>query len=178
MTRAFVFRIAVLLAATVCIASAQDSMSGNQVSLAGPEEITSRVLVLEQPDSPIEVLAIDFTESWLSVYEGGYSRGGRCWVTVRNRGKKPVIELDLNVRYGYGAGPGGGNAGGFQRGESPLLPGQERKIRGCQGYGYGTAPSMPPLRLLVWVEWVDLGDHDFKPSMRIPRESGLRARTF
>lgn len=76
MTRAFVFRIAVLLAATVCIASAQDSMSGNQVSLAGPEEITSRVLVLEQPDSPIEVLAIDFTESWLSVYEGGYSRVG------------------------------------------------------------------------------------------------------
>jgi hypothetical protein len=36
-------------------------------TISGPEDITALVHVVEQPDSPVEILAIDFKDSWLSV---------------------------------------------------------------------------------------------------------------
>lgn len=177
MTLTSVLRIASLLAMTACTAGAQNPASGSQISLVGPDEITSRVYVMEQPDSPIEVVSMDFTESWLSVSEDRYSRGGRCKVTVRNRGDRPVHGLAISLQY-RSANGGGGNSGGFRPNEPPLLPGQERELQGCGGGGSGGGGRINPLRLFVWVEWVDLGDHDYRPSVRIPRESGLRGRTF
>jgi hypothetical protein len=32
--------------------------------------------------------------------------------------------------------------------------------------------------LLIYVEWVDMGDYDYKPSVRLPRELGLRANSL
>lgn len=177
MIRTSSLRITIFLAITACIASAQNPLGGTQVALAGPEEITSRVYVMDQPDSPIEVIALDFTESWLSVSESRYSRGGRCKVTVRNRGDKPVHGASIALHYRHATG-GGGTAGSFRANEAPLLPGQQRDLQGCGGGGSGGKAPTDSLRLFVLVEWVDLDDYDYKPSVRIPRESGLRGSTF
>ena len=34
-------------------------------TISGPEDITALVHVVEQPDSPVEILTIDFRESWV-----------------------------------------------------------------------------------------------------------------
>src|SRR5215472_18828647 len=36
-------------------------------TISGPEDITALVHVVEQPDSPVEILGVDFKDSWLSV---------------------------------------------------------------------------------------------------------------
>ena len=38
-----------------------------KATIRGPDEIASLVHIVEQPDSPGEILAVDFKDSWVSV---------------------------------------------------------------------------------------------------------------
>jgi hypothetical protein len=43
------------------------SESATKPSITGPDEVVAMTYVIEQPDSPVEILAIDFKDSFVSV---------------------------------------------------------------------------------------------------------------
>jgi hypothetical protein len=69
-------------------------------TISGPEDITALVHVVEQPDSPVEILAIDFKDSWLSVAHERVTEQLRCTMKIRNRSDQQVKALSLPVIVG------------------------------------------------------------------------------
>ena len=137
-------------------------------TISGPEDITALVHVVEQPDSPVEILAIDFKDSWLSVVHERVTEQLRCTMKIRNRSDQQVKALDLNVIVGPSPSSGTG-FGGFPGLAPPtrsLAPGQEADIIGCGGGGSGGAPGNH-IRIFVWVDRVDWDGCLYVPSKRL-----------
>jgi hypothetical protein len=147
-----------------------------RATISGPEDITTLVHVVEQPDSPVEILAIDFKDSWVSVAHERETEQLRCTLKIRNRSDQPIKALSLYVIV---ASHGGVNPGvGFEgppgsRGQGwSLGPGQEADIRACGGNGSGGAPGNF-IRILAFVSRVDWDGCFYVPSKRLPYELGI-----
>ena len=140
-------------------------------SISGPEDITALVHVVEQPDSPVEILAIDFKDSWLSVAHERVTEQLRCTMKIRNRSDQQVKALDLHVIVGPSpsSGPGTrfGGFPGLAAQTRSLAPGQEADIIGCGGGGSGGAPGNH-IRIFVYVDRVDWDGCLYVPSKRLP----------
>lgn len=109
-------------------------------TISGPEDITALVHVVEQPDSPVEILAIDFKDSWLSVAHERVTEQLRCTMKIRNRSDQQVKALSVSVIVG--SSPSAGQGTGFEGFPGPaqtrsVAPGQEADIIGCGGGGSG-----------------------------------------
>jgi len=139
-------------------------------AISGPEDITALVYVVEQPDSPVEILAIDFKDSWLSVAHERVTEQLRCTMKIRNRSDRQVKALSLSVIVGPSpsSGPGTGFGGfpGLAHTRS-LAPDQEADIIGCGGGGSGSAPGNH-IRIFVYVDRVDWDGCLYVPSKRLP----------
>ena len=137
-------------------------------TVTGPDDILPLVYVVEQPDSPIEVVSVDLTGMWLSVANEQHTERDCATYKVRNRSDRPVqafgVELSVNTLHG------GGGFGAHS--SSPLARGQLVEIKSCGGGGHGGA-SGNHVRLLVSVQSVDFGDCFYRPSVRIPRSLGV-----
>src|SRR5437879_9163196 len=59
-----------------------------KTAVTGPEDVVRLVRVIEQPDSPVEVVAIDFEGTWVAVHNERYSYGERCKYRIRNRSSR------------------------------------------------------------------------------------------
>lgn len=138
-------------------------------TVAGPDDIVPLVYVVEQPDSPIEILSVDLQGMWLSVSNGQHSEKDCANYRVRNRsdGVVQAFNIELLVQTV------GGGAGSAARNSSALAPGQTVEIKSCGGGGRGGAPGNH-MKLLVSVNSVDFGDCLYRPSLRIPRSLGVR----
>jgi hypothetical protein len=138
-------------------------------TVTGPDEIVPLVYVVEQPDSPIEVVSVDLSGMWLSVANEQHTERNCATYKVRNRSDRPVqafrVELSVSAFTG-GAGFG-------THPSSPLASGQTIEIKSCGSGGHGGAPGNH-IRLLVSVQSVELGDCFYRPSMRIPHSLGVR----
>lgn len=138
-------------------------------TISGPEDITALVHVVEQPDSPVEILAIDFKDSWLSVAHDRVTEQLRCTMKIRNRSDQQVKALSLHVIVG--PSPSAGQGTGFEGSPGPaegrrLAPGQEADIIGCGGGGSGGAPGNH-IRIFVYVSRVDWDGCLYVPSKRL-----------
>jgi len=141
-------------------------------TISGPEDITALVHVVEQPDSPVEILAIDFKDSWLSVAHERETEQLRCTMKIRNRSDQRVKALSLAVIV---ASASGGPGTGFELSPGPgrsLEPGEEAEISACGGGGSGGA-SGNHIRILVYVGRVDWDGCFYVPSKRLPYEFGI-----
>ena len=144
-------------------------------TISGPEDITALVHVVKQADSPVEVLAIDFKDSWLSVAHERETEQLRCTMKIRNRSDQRVKALSLAVIV---ASASGGPGTGFELSPGPgrsLAPGQVADISACGGGGSGGA-SGNHIRILVYVGRVDWNGCFYVPSKRLPHELGIFVR--
>lgn len=137
-------------------------------TVTGPEDILPLAYVIEQPDSPIEVVSVDLTGMWLSVANEQHTERNCATYKVRNRSDRPVQAFDVQLSVSVFSGGGGFGA----HRSSPLAPGQAVEIKSCGGGGRGGAPGNH-VRLLVSVQSVDFGDCFYRPSVRIPRSLGV-----
>jgi hypothetical protein len=137
-------------------------------TVTGPDDILPLVYVVEQPDSPIEVVSVDLTGMWLSVANEQHTERDCATYKVRNRSDRPVQAFDVGLSVS--ALHGGGGFGAHP--SSPLAPGQLVEIKSCGSGGHGGAPGNH-VRLLVSVQSVDFGDCFYRPSVRIPRSLGV-----
>jgi hypothetical protein len=142
-----------------------------QPTVTGPDDIVPLVYVVEQPDSPVEVVSVDLTGMWLSVSHEQHAERDCAKYRIRNRSDRTVQDFEIMLMLSTVAGAGGGSGTGRS---SPLSPGQTVDVESCGIRGNGSAKD-DYVRLLVYVDKVDFEDCHYKPSLRIPRN--LKAHT-
>jgi len=135
-----------------------------QATVRGPDDIVPLLYIVEQPDSPIEVVSVDLTGMWLSVSHGRVTERDCAKYRIRNRSDRTVQEFEIMLMLSTIAGAGGG-MGTSSR--SALTPGQAVEVESCDVRGNGSAKD-DYVRLLVYVDKVDFEDCHYKPSLRIP----------
>jgi hypothetical protein len=136
-------------------------------TVTGPDDILPLVYVVEQPDSPIEVVSVDLSGMWLSVANERHTEQDCATYKVRNRSDRLVQAFDVQLQVGVLTG----GVGFGTNPSSPLAPGQTVEIKSCGG-GQGGAPGNH-VRLVVSVQSVYFGDCFYRPSLRIPRSLGV-----
>jgi len=145
------------------------SQESTKPKITGPEDITPLVYIVDQPDSPVEIVSMDLTGYVLSVAQERFTFRD-CWaMKVRNRSDQPVNGLEVMVLVssrGFGVGPG------FSSGPSQvqsLGANQETEIHSCGGGGTGDARGHQ-VRIFAFVERVSVNKCVYLPSKRIPYE--------
>lgn len=150
----------------------QFALSGEpaEPTITGPDNVVPLVHIIDQPDSPVEIVAIDFEGTRLSIYNEQFSWEPRCKLKIRNRSDRHVEDFHVLIHLhhaGGGVGTGGNLSG---RNLIDLAPGQETEfLRVCGGHGGGPAPSNH-VRILVGFDRVDLRGCHYRPSMRLPHQ--------
>ena len=140
-------------------------------AIKGPDELVPLVYVVEQPDSPIQVVSVDLTGMWLSISHEQHTERHCAKYRVRNRSDRIVQQFEIMLMLSTIGGAGGGSG---TLSSSALPPGQAVGVESCGGGGNGSAKDNY-VRLLIYVEKADFEDCHYKPSLRIPRD--LRVRT-
>jgi hypothetical protein len=146
--------------------------STTKVSISGPEDIVAMTHVIEQPDSPVEILAIDLKDSFVSVVNERYTEQLRCTARIHNRSDQPIRGFDLAVRVSSISASIGAGGGGLLNRKENLAPGQEMEIQGCGGQGSGGAPGNHVL-ILAFIGAVGTEDSTYLPSLRYPNDLGV-----
>lgn len=137
-------------------------------TVEGPDDIVPLVYVVEQPDSPVEIVSVDLKGMWLTVSNGQHTEQDCAKYKVRNRSDRVIQRFDIELSV---QGVSGGGGYGPQS-SSPLAPGQTVEIQSCGSGGHGGAPGNH-VKLLVSVNFVDFGDCLYRASLRIPSSLGV-----
>jgi hypothetical protein len=137
----------------------------SQPTIEGPDDIVPLVYVVEQPDSPIEVVSVDLTGMWLSISDEQVSEHFCAKYRVRNRSDRNIQEFRISLMLSTISTAG--TSGTFS--SSPLSPGQAVDVQSCGGGVEGRSPKINDVHLLIYVDKVDFEDCHYKPSLRIPR---------
>ena len=136
-----------------------------QPMVSGPDDIAPLVYVVEQPDSPIEVVSVDLTGMWVSVSHEQHTERDCAKYRIQNRSDRTVQQFEIMLMLSTIGGAGGGSG---TVSSSPLPPGQAVDVESCGIRGNGSAKD-DYVRLLVYVDKLDFEDCHYKPSLRIPR---------
>jgi hypothetical protein len=143
------------------------SPSASKPTITGPEDVTALVHVVEQPDSPVEILAADFKDSFVAVAHEQFTQQLRCSLKIHNRSDRWMRRVNIMVYVASASLEGAGSGSGLEgpgRAQS-LAPGQEIELQGCGGGGSGSAAGNQ-VRIVVFVGRIDLDDCFYVPSKR------------
>jgi hypothetical protein len=69
--------------------------------------MVSLVHIVEQPDSPVEIVGIDFKDSWVSAANERETHKLRCTLKIRNRSDQSIRKVWIRIRVGTADGGGG-----------------------------------------------------------------------
>jgi hypothetical protein len=147
------------------------SGSAAKPTIIGPEEVIALVHVVEQPDSPVEIVAADFKDSFVAVANERFTDQLRCTLKIHNRSDQWIRRVNIMVYFASASLEGAGSGSGLEgpgRAQS-LAPGQEVEIQDCRSGGSGSAAGNR-VYLVVFVGRVDLDDCFYVPSKRYPRQ--------
>src|SRR5882672_1198091 len=133
--------------------------------VTGPPDLVPLVYVIEQPDSPIEIISINLDGSWLSVSGDRYTERTRVKYQVRNRADRVIQRGEVLLGYGGISGTGAFNA-------ASILPGQTAELIASTG-GTGNVRSNP-MKILISVDAIAFDDCAFRPSVRVPLSLGIK----
>jgi hypothetical protein len=135
-------------------------------SVTGPDDIIPLVYVVEQPDSPIEILSVNLDGTWLSVSNNRYTAHHCAKYQIRNRSDQTIRFAEIMLEFNGGGGFGATIS-------EPISSGQTVEVKACNGGGHGSAPENS-VKLLVSVQSISFGDCMYRPSVRIPKTLGVR----
>jgi hypothetical protein len=137
-------------------------------TIKGPVELVPLVYLVEQPDSPVEIVSVDLTGMRLSISDGEVSEHFCAKYRVRNRSDQTIQEFGISLMSSTISA--GGTSGTFS--SSPLSPGQAVDVQSCGG-GFNGSAKKNYVRLLIYVDKVDFEGCHYNPSLRIPRSLGV-----
>jgi len=128
---------------------------------------------MRQPESPAEIVSVDFNGSQLVIEEGNLSTNfalqHNSVFTVRNRSDQTLERIDLRVSVGVCP------ASATRLGPSwsgRLLPGETTRIQVGRGTSGGTGSSMAgagPIAVWAWVDRVDFAGCAYRPAQILPQ---------
>jgi len=134
-------------------------------TITGPSEVTDRVRVIVQPDSPVVIAAADLTGTSLNVGPASFLWQGPYVVELVNTSNQVVT--DVKVAIFVRAAPSGGGVGSGLTAAGPIEPGQRVKLSGKSGRGSGGAGAAG-VTMDLFIESVRVGACEYRPSQRIP----------
>jgi hypothetical protein len=127
-------------------------------AIIGDESVTSRIHVLTQPESPVEVFAVDFTRMRFLTGGGWFTLAGPYTFDVLNRSTVAVKEIRPLVFVRTQDGGGGGGL----HWKGTLSPGATVRIYGRHD-GQGTAPNDVAM-ILVGIRAAGCEGSNYSPS--------------
>lgn len=141
-----------------------------QATITGAEDIVKLVRVMAQPDSPLEILAVDFKpEGFLAISNEQFAEQLRCTARVRNRSDRTIHQATISLTLGDTRG-----SVGTEGGIKMLPPGQESEFNLCGGGGGSGGAKGNNVRIVVVVRDIDFGSCTYRVSQRIPKDLGVR----
>lgn len=144
-------------------------------TVTGPADVVSRIRMLDQPESPIEIASLDLEGTVLSFAHGRLYEQFCTKLKVRNRSDR-VIQKAMIMIHGVFTPPGSGGFVGTELFIKELTPGKETELVSCPERGTSGSASNDNFSLLVTVESVDFPGCRYFPSIRIPyRDLAARA---
>src|SRR5258708_19510431 len=132
------------------------SQDSNVPAIAGPENLTPLVYVVQQPDSPIEIVSVDLQGMWLSVSNNRYTSNHCAKYQVHNRSNQGVRFAEIMLGFNGGGGFGAINSG-------PISPGQTLELKTFNGGGDGGAPENRR-ELVLLCKTLRFSDFSYPPS--------------
>lgn len=149
---------------STCAFRVHDEKPGAQV-IHGGDSFKTLIRAIDQPDSPLEILEVDYRQYELFIGDGEYRHSGRCKLRLRNRSDQWIRGYELTVGMGGGSMRVRGRWAG-------LGPGQEMEVSGCGTTGFGGArgADYPPHRIYHFVETVEIADCRYAPSRMLVKE--------
>jgi hypothetical protein len=134
--------------------------------------VTSRLHIVKQPGSPVEIVAVDLNGLALAVSNDGYSYHSEALgrVEVLNRSDREVDHVLIGFQIGSCRQVG--HIGSLARPRRlSLPPGGAARFEMPFGSGGGVTSASLPLEVFVWISSVELNGCTFRPSLAIPCES-------
>lgn len=136
-------------------------------AITGPDNIVPLVYVVPQPDSPAEIVSVDFTGSFLDIEAGSYRWEPRAVIQVQNRSDQSIEDLVLSVAV---ATRGGGTSDVVflpHKLSAGLLPGRDLTLSLGGSIAHGVARD-DRVHILLSIHWVDFDGCRYIPSQRYP----------
>lgn len=141
--------------------------SAQKATVAGPDEFVRLAYVVDQPDSPVEILAIDFQDS-SSPRNGNNLRGRmRFKVKVHNRSDRAILGLSVVAWLLPGSGGAGIGTHGLPQNKPRLQPGEEIELQTPAGNA-SRGEAKGDSHYVVEVQWVGFEGCQYYPSLRLP----------
>lgn len=140
--------------------------------IMGPEEIVRIASVLEQPNSPLEILSVDYTGSWFTAMSDSVTH--RHCVTIRIRNRSDQRIEGFQVFAGFSSPDHPDAREGFVE-KRNIGAGREYELSSCGGGGVLRGESIKP-RYAAGVESVSFNDCTYYPSKTDKKSEGLKAQ--
>jgi hypothetical protein len=164
--------VALMLAAVAVRGYAQERCdfdlrpSASEPRIIASEPVSSRARVLEQPGSPVEIVAADLRGLALTLTDDGYSyhSEARGSVEVHNRSDQHVQFVDVSVLVASCRLIASGGSIARPR-RVALPPGATVRIETQFGSGGGIATDANPIGVFVWVSGVGLRNCIYRPAV-------------
>lgn len=135
-----------------------------EAKFTGPEEILTRVHLLKQLDSPVAVVAADFSEAKLGVGGEWATFEGPYYIDVVNLSDRTLDQVHVQVSVRSQHGGFGGGVGW----KSPLAPSVSARLSNRPGArGQGTAPD-DVVDVIISIESVWLDGCEYRPAKVLP----------
>jgi hypothetical protein len=150
------------------------SESTTKPTITGPDDVVALTHVVEQPDSPVEILAIDFKNSFVSLTRESYTEQLQCTARIRNRSDQWIRGFEVRVYVAAEEGITGAGTAGLRNRRESLAPCHEMEIQGCGSRGSGGAHN-GRVRIVAFVSAIATDDCAYLPSLRYPNELGVVA---
>jgi hypothetical protein len=146
----------------------QNSPVPEHVNVVGPDAITTRLRVLNQPDSPVQIAAVDLGGLVLVPSPDAYSYHSKAPVRVdiRNRSDQTFDYVFVNVVVGSCEQIGStGTAARPSR--LALTPGGLSRVEIPLGGGGGILLPNVKLEVLIWISQVNVGSCIYRPALSV-----------
>jgi hypothetical protein len=142
-------------------------------AIVAPDEVKSRLQLIAQPDSPVDIVSADFTGTRLMVEPGqmftNYSFQPKTVFEVRNRSDQAIARVDIGVRAG-GCDDTMIRPAQFMR-ALRLLPGETGRIEPVNmRLDVRGALNGLPLKVWTWIDRVDFGTCIYQPVQKFPED--------
>jgi hypothetical protein len=140
--------------------------SASERSIIASEPVFSRARVLDQPGSPVEIVAADLSGLVLTLTNDGFSYHSEALgsVDVRNRSDQQIqyVILSLNVGSCRQIAPSGSIA---RPRRVDIPPGGTVRIETPFGSGGGITTGANPTGVFIWVSRVELRNCIYLPAV-------------
>ena len=148
-----------------CGVSLKDSINGPP-KIDGPQDLVARLTVVPQPDSAVEIAAVDFSKVRVIIAGSSYQQqeGGEYALMLRNRSDQPVHEVGGTILFRIGNHKDSGFGQRWLMWRGPVIPPGETVRFVFSSAGWSAGRPDGEVALFAVIEHIKFTDCAYVPS--------------